>query len=234
MSKKNKRRKKLRNPSPEAVADFAKKRQKQIEEEQAAQRAEAAREEPDAENLSPAERRRIHDEKLMACLTPEEREQWAQQGEKVYEQMCRMFALPKGDMTEEEVNGSLDTCVRFLTQVAECASGVMATLNTEVVRKIFAADVPLTVSARLSLKAAGFGDVVEDSEESPANAAHSSPQKRPRGSSHPLVVLIKLGIQASRLVNQITKTVWPHAHNKYSLDEKKDKGGGLKLSELTL
>ena len=93
-------------------------------------------------------------------------------------------------------------------------------LDPNALRKIIAADVPLSEQARAMLKAAGH-DIVEHVEP-PANepAKDPSPQRRPRGSRHPLIAFLNLAVQASRLVKDITRAVWPHVHNQRTLDEK--------------
>ena len=221
----SRRKKKLRNPSPAAVAEFAKKREEQVNAEKATREAhhkeqmagKAVQEEWD--KLDPAERLRREDEAWLNELAPETRAKWAEAGNILHERSKRLFTQPKGDVTEEEIVSSLDVCTRFLTQLVDAAGEVLETLDRDALRKIVAADVPLTETMRKALKAAGVA--VDQNTSSPAQ--DSSPQKRPRGSRHPLMAFFALAVQASRLVQQITKGSCPHAHNLFSREEKIDR-----------
>jgi len=224
MSKKN-RRKKVRNPSPEAVSDFVKKRQEQLADEQARREANAAAQAAEADKQHPDEtpdqRQRRKEKEYLDNLSPEERDSWVEAGRLIHERMTTLYLRPDGPMTQDEVVTSLDTCTRFLTQLVDCASDVMGSLDANSIRKIVAADVPLTETMRLSLRALGLAsdkfsqDTVEE--------VYSSPQQRPRGARHPLMSFFAMAVQAARLVCQITRGAWPEAHNLFTRKEKIEK-----------
>ena len=224
MSKKN-RRKKVRNPSPEAASDFIKKRQAQLADEQArreanaaAQAAEADRQHPDE---TPDERRRRKEKEYLDTLSPEQREEWIEAGRLIQTRMTTLYMRRDGAMTEEEVIDSLDTCTRFLTQLVEAASDVMGSLDANSIRKIVAADVPLTETMRLSLRALGLAG--DEFSQATVEEVYSNPQERPRGARHPLMAFFAMAVQAARLTCQITRGVWPEAHNMFTRKEKLEK-----------
>jgi hypothetical protein len=230
MPKHNRRKKKLRNPSPEAVADFVKQRQEQAAREQAA-REEQRRRDAEAraaaegwDKLDPAERRRRLDDAYIESLTPEERAEWAEYGRQVHDNLTRTTLVPTGPLTAEEAQGMLDNCARFLNKLVDLAHGVMHTLDPHTVRRIVAADVPLTESMRVALKASGHNvDDLAEKQRLKDVAEDPSPRKRPRGARHPLMALMGLAVQATRLLTRLTREVWPELHNQFTKEEKDER-----------
>lgn len=213
----SKHKKKLRNPSPEAVAKLEQERQERLAKERADREAQQ-RAQPEAPKPEATATRA--DTAWMNELSPEEHKFWCDSGERLYARLTGTLPVPEGAMTREEVADSLETCTRFLTRLADTATAILECLDPNSLRKIIAADVPLSEQARTMLKAIGY-DFYEQVE-SPAveQPKDSSPQKRPRGSRHPLMAFFSLAVQASRLVKDITRAVWPHVHNQRTLDEK--------------
>lgn len=205
----SRRKKKLRNPSPELKAKLE---QERLDREQARQ--------PEQEELTPQQKRDAHDSALLEVLSEEQRRKWCEAGERLYGKLCKSLSFDPGPMTEEEVGRSLDTCTRFLNQVVTTASAIFESLDPNTVRQLVAADVPLSTRARRFLKAADL-DLYEKITHTPppdltgeGNSGESSPQKRPRGARHPLMVLLGMALQSARLIYQITRGTWPEVHNR--------------------
>lgn len=211
MSKHSQRRKKLRNPSPEAVSEFVRKRREQIEKQEAAKQhaappeTEPAKHDPDAETL--------------AAMDADEREEWAETGRKLYLRLRTLLLTDKGVMDESEALNSLEVTARFLTLVVNMGAEVLQTVDPGAVRRIVAADVPLTETMRLAFKAAGH-NVDELTGPAQAEAQDASPQKRPRGARHPLMVLVGICVQAARLQHRLLAAMFPHTQNQQTLEEK--------------
>lgn len=225
----SKRKKKLRNPSPEAMATLEQERRERLSKEEAERAAQQSAQDEDARKqaewdaLSDAEREARLDASCLEGMSPEQRRAWCEAGERLYGSLTTVMPTPDGPLTADEVRGSLDTCTRFLTRLADTAMSILECLDPNSLRKIIAADVPLSEHARMMLKAAGHGlyeeVVAQPAEETPKD---SSPQKRPRGSRHPLMAFFSLAVQASRLVQQISRGLWPHVHNQKTLAEKEE------------
>ena len=109
----------------------------------------------------------------------------------------------------------LGDIARFMWQIAMMTSGVLATVDVGKLREIVAADVALPAYiidelGKITPKdRAPKPEQASDAEQAP-NRDH---RKNPRGRRHPLVALLILGVQASRLHTQITQGTNPEAHN---------------------
>lgn len=113
-----------------------------------------------------------------------------------------------------------DACI-FLSQLVAMTSGVLGTLRVGDVRKVVAAEMPV---AAHHIKVDGtYSDKVQEPEPAkgdPSTGSGRDHRKKPRGRTHPLMQLIKFGLQAARLLRQIGSGTHPRAVNKLSQADK--------------
>jgi hypothetical protein len=114
--------------------------------------------------------------------------------------------VQQGPITLEEVEAMLATCDCFLAQVVIVTSRVLETVPMGEVRQLVAGEMAMSGAV---VKQDGTVLKREDMPPAPAE-----PTKRPRGTSHPLLTLVRLAIQAVRLLRQITFGTHPEATRK--------------------
>jgi len=131
---------------------------------------------------------------------------------------------PGQTITNDEMRFMLGTACRLLWQVAALTSGVLETVRTADVRAICADDLPLSYGC-----IDGDGRRAPDTSVSAAEADKPAPKrperdhrKEPRGRVHPLLMLVRLGVQASRLLRQIGGGTHPGLQNILTVDQKLD------------
>ncbi|MCB9893627.1 MAG: hypothetical protein H6839_04185 [Planctomycetes bacterium] len=151
------------------------------------------------------------------------------------------FTLRPGtDVDDNEVRFMLDAACRLLWQITAITSGVLETVRTADVRAICAGDLPLSmgsidgdgrrapdtsVSASEATKPAPSKperDPSTGSGRDPSTGSERDHRKAPRGRVHPLLMLVRLGVQAARLLRQIVGGTHPGVQNILTLDEKLD------------
>jgi len=117
------------------------------------------------------------------------------------------------------MRGMLENACAFLHQVVAITSGVLDTVRAGDLRNLVAAEMP-AASGHIRLDG-----VLEKQESDAAEPAPSAPsgqdhRKRPRGQSHPLIGLIKIAMQAARLLRQIAGGLFPGSQNILSVGQK--------------
>jgi len=145
-----------------------------------------------------------------------------------------------GPLTDAEVEAIARDTVRFLRQVVLLTSGVLETVEAGALRRAVAAesampgDVVLEDGSVSHCRDAyrvddegraekGAADVAESTpsggsaEPTPVNARNA---RGPRGATHPLMALLRLAVQAARLINQITSGTHPGVFNKLKREPK--------------
>jgi hypothetical protein len=105
-------------------------------------------------------------------------------------------------MSDDELMDMLDDCDRFLWQVVHLTSRVLETVDIAEARRLVAADVALPGSVVNA-------DGTLNESRLPADAPVKS-----RGRTHPLVALLRMAMQAVRLLKQITTGTHPQVHNR--------------------
>ncbi|MBZ0138110.1 MAG: hypothetical protein K8I27_17270 [Planctomycetes bacterium] len=217
MPKHNQRKKKLRNPSAEAVSEYVRQRRAQLEKEELERQAQH-----DAVPPEPATQPTDPDLQFFARLSSEDRAEWVEAGNRLYRTLAESLYVTNEPMTEEEALCSLDSTSRFLNLLVNVGTSVLETVDIASIRRIVAGDVPLTESMRLTLKAAGrdVDDMVRRTTEQPAG---TSPQKRPRGARHPLMTFLSLCAQAARLQERLLGAMFPQLVNKLTREERQDR-----------
>ncbi|MCB9895168.1 MAG: hypothetical protein H6839_12010 [Planctomycetes bacterium] len=136
-----------------------------------------------------------------------------------------------------------DAC-RLLWQIARITSGVLDTVRLGDIRKLCAEEMPPAVAtiredgtyapdhnsadaveerAKAALSTSSGQAHSTGSGQDPSTSSGQDHRKRPRGRSHPLLMLIRLGVQATRLLKQIATAAYPHAMNTLNLDEQKER-----------
>ena len=140
-------------------------------------------------------------------------------------QCCGVYS--ERPMTNAEVASAASDAVRFLRQVMSITSRVLETLQLGDVRRIVAHDIAMpgdivlqdgTVSRHADVFEVGADGVeLEGRKKSAANQQQAAARK-PRGGTHPFLALLKLAIQAAKLIKQITVGTHPKAYNKLDLN----------------
>lgn len=104
-----------------------------------------------------------------------------------------------------------DAC-KFLWQVARITSCVLDTVRLGDIRKVCAEEMPYACgTVREDGQWARFSDYPETQQTPPEQP---EPERKPaRKVSHPLMALIRFGIQAARLMKQIAAGIFPEAMN---------------------
>ena len=127
------------------------------------------------------------------------------------------------------MRGMLENACAFLHQVVAITSGVLDTVRAGDLRNLVAAEMP---AASGHIRLDGVLEKQEsDAAEPAAEASNASGQdssstsgrdhrKRPRGQSHPLIGLIKIAMQAARLLRQIAGGLFPGSQNILSVGQK--------------
>ena len=110
-----------------------------------------------------------------------------------------------------------DAC-KLLWQVARITAGVLDSVRLGDVRKICAADLPCAISTIREDGAFAPDPELETiaTDDDPAQAQ----RKQPRGRMHPLMMLMRLGVQAARLLKQIAAGAFPEMMNAMSVGDK--------------
>lgn len=122
-------------------------------------------------------------------------------------------------LSDDYVRRTLKSCVSMAAQVVGMTSAVLGTVEISTLRRILAGDFKLPDMMRQSLKAVGvdpaeFEGVEPDFQPSADSTSKAAdPRKRPRGSKHPLVVMVEQGMRASQLVERITRATNPAVYN---------------------
>ena len=139
----------------------------------------------------------------------------AQAGIQAEALLARCFeADPDEMLSDDYVRRTLKCCVAMATQVVEITSAVLGTIDVSTVRRITAGEFKLPHMMRESLKAAGIDPAMyEGSVPEPVAKPEGKAQKRPRGTKHPVVVLMQQGLQATRLIDRITRATNPGVYN---------------------
>jgi hypothetical protein len=109
------------------------------------------------------------------------------------------------DFTDDAARSILEDCAKFLWQLAQITSGVIATVDVSAFRKIVADNAPMP------------GRPVTDSAQAEPERDH---RKNPRGRKHPLMTLVQFALQGVRMLLQITAAVNPNVHGKESFEQK--------------
>jgi hypothetical protein len=149
----------------------------------------------------------------------ETRDKFTEIGDRTFEALTAIRIPRSGPMTAEEAEEMLISCSRFLDRLVQLVGGVAETVDADAVRRLTASDVPLPYLMRAGYKAAGL-----DTSTKPVR--DPSPQKRPRAARHPLLALLSLGAQAARLLDRITRSLFPEVHQQESLEEKQARKKG--------
>lgn len=170
-----------------------------------------------------AARRQNHepetDEELLASCTPEELAKWVEDGHDVRSRLDMHFNAGGPDFSRAAAKGALHACTRFLRQLVSLTGGVLETVDVTSMRKLVANEMPLPRGMRFALKAAGIdADVPKEPE-----AQHADHRKRPRASKHPLIALIQMAVQATRLIQKITAGTNPGSQNLLTKEEKAER-----------
>jgi hypothetical protein len=96
----------------------------------------------------------------------------------------------------------LSECSKFLLQLANITSGVLASIDVSAVRGIVAENAPMPGSR-------------------PAEAAPDRDhRKNPRGRKHPLITLVQFALQGVRMLLQITAAAHPNLLGKETLEQR--------------
>jgi hypothetical protein len=109
-------------------------------------------------------------------------------------------------ISDEEAAHMLAVCDRFCAQIVEITTVVLESIPNGEVRRIVAAD---TATAPCIVTQDGKALGLRDA---PIPAAE--PSKRPRGSSHPLITLIKLAMQAVKALKRTLGMTHPKVVDK--------------------
>ena len=107
-------------------------------------------------------------------------------------------AAAAGVLTVDQARAVLSRSIALLDEVVVLARGVIASTPPAVAIAVFVEDKPIPVEGL------------------------SSPQKRPRGRAHPLLALVKLGVQGARLVKQLVWSLHPELRNQPPADPAAD------------
>lgn len=162
-------------------------------------------------------------------LSEEEFEKWRRYGESIRDALQTRIvgvSVEEGDsLSDDEVREYLANSVRFLNQVVNMTSVVLETVEPGYLRKIAAADCrPLDMHH--ALKVIGYDPEVILGDTPDPETTGKNPgkdwRKGPRGGRHPLVVLMKLAVSATRLIHAITIDTNPQAHNRMTPAEQAD------------
>ena len=154
-----------------------------------------------------------------------------------------------GPLNDAEVEAIARDTVRFLRQVVLLTSGVLETVEAGALRRAVAAESAMPGDVVLEdgsvshcrdayrvnedgrvENGSGSGTVPDpfsageraDPGEQPAGPAPANTRnaRGPRGATHPLVALLRLAVQASRLIKQITSGTHPGVFNKLKREPK--------------
>jgi hypothetical protein len=109
--------------------------------------------------------------------------------------------LPHERLSDEMALAMLDNCDRFLVQLVTITSRVLETVPLGEVRQLVASEMAMSGAVVKQ-----DGTVLKAKDMPPAAA---DPAKRPRAVSHPLLTLIRIAVQAVRLLRQIASGTHP-------------------------
>ena len=115
-------------------------------------------------------------------------------------------------LSDDFVRRMLKDCLNAAWQTVRLSSAVLGTIDIATLRRIVAGEFKLPEMMRRSFKAAGVDPTLYEGNE-PEPKAEGKPQKRPRGTKHPVVVMMQNGLQAVRLINRITRATNPEVYN---------------------
>ncbi|MCB9894437.1 MAG: hypothetical protein H6839_08305 [Planctomycetes bacterium] len=136
-------------------------------------------------------------------------------------------------LTDAEIEGAARDSVRFLRQVMTLTSRLLESVQLGDIRKVVASEFAMPGDAVLAdgtiskhpdvLKVqngsgsrrpgTGKGAGEPDTSE-PDSKRFSKAARRPRGSSHPFLVLLRLAVQSARLIKQIGSGLRPEVFNR--------------------
>jgi hypothetical protein len=127
-------------------------------------------------------------------------------------------------LTADAMRFMLEQACKFLGQVTHLTSCVLETVRLDDVRELFAGDIPLgpqviRINGTMRDDPAASKAPPEPGQD-PSTGSGQDHRKKPRGRTHPLMALLKLAAQASRLLKQIGAGLFPEAHNQLTADQK--------------
>ncbi|MCB9895011.1 MAG: hypothetical protein H6839_11225 [Planctomycetes bacterium] len=117
-------------------------------------------------------------------------------------------------LSDKQVEFILRDAVRFLWQIINLTSSVAETIRVGDLRRAVAGEMAMpgdmvrtdgTISRHPDARKAG---------ETADGPKRTGAKSKSRGSSHPFVMLLRLAVQAARLIRQITSGTHPGVHNK--------------------
>ena len=135
----------------------------------------------------------------------------------------RLRLLPWRADAREGLSGAYMS--RLLQDAAACmhtivsmTTNVLGTVEVSELRKIFVPEAGF--SAELAKDLAAQGVDVKAYEPKPEQKPEGDHRKRPRGAVHPLLQLLKLCVQAAKLLKQIATGTYPEAFNVETPEQK--------------
>lgn len=190
--------------------------QRLFDEEDAAVAARAAATGAGWDEPPPSEkpRPRDYDAEFLSRLPKEEFDEWVRMGKALIMDIRSSIRMEVEEVDDDRATACLDICTNFLTQVVRITGLMLELVDVSQLRTLFAGDLKISRNVALQLKAAGvdldefFAPAATDESKDP------NWRKRPRGSRHPLIVLLNLAVQSVRLIQRITLGTNPDAHNK--------------------
>lgn len=140
---------------------------------------------------------------------------------------CQGLTACAVTITDDVMRSMLTDATILLYQVFTLTSGVLDTIRVGDVRKLVAAEMP-AAAGHIQLDGTFTDKPAEPEQPAPAEEEGRDPstgsgqdhRKKPRGRTHPLIALIKLAMQAVRLMKQIAGGTHPGALNKLSQSDR--------------
>ncbi|MCB9895212.1 MAG: hypothetical protein H6839_12230 [Planctomycetes bacterium] len=135
-------------------------------------------------------------------------------------------------LTDAEVEAILGETVRFLRQVMVLTASVTETIPAGELRRVVASECALPGDVVLedgsisryrdAYRVGEDGARSTAPEQEPSKPADhkAAPRSRSRGATHPLMALLRLAVQAARLIKQITSGTHPGIFNKLKREPK--------------
>jgi hypothetical protein len=105
-----------------------------------------------------------------------------------------------GPLTDEQREAMRSDCMRLCWQVATMVSSVLDTVRLGDLRRIAAGDLP--VPAGVIDESGKVTDKLTEPPK-PEESPHTDHRKRPRGRLHPIMILMKIGVQAVSLYRRL-------------------------------
>ncbi|MCA8916852.1 MAG: hypothetical protein KDB90_15775 [Planctomycetes bacterium] len=134
--------------------------------------------------------------------------------------MNYLGVLPSTDgHSNASMRAMLENACAFLHQVVAITSGVLDTVRAGDLRNLVASEMP-AASGHIRLDGVLEKQESDAAEPAPEPSTAQDHRKRPRGQSHPLIGLIKIAMQAARLLRQIAGGLFPGSQNMFSVGQK--------------